>query len=165
MPMSDIEQRRPLRPRALLEALGTVGVILSLVFVGLELRQNTAAVRATALNDLTTGARDLLLAVSTNAEMSDLYRKWIQGDTALTPTDRTRMRLFLAAMLRGAENAFLQTRIGVVDSIALRGYGFANNPAFQSPLFPEIWRNELRDRFHPEFAAALDSLYHLSPAR
>ena len=162
--MSDIEQRRPMKIRPLVEALGAIGVIVSLVFVGLELRQNTAAVRATAVNDLTTGARDLLLAVSTNPEMSDLYRRWVQGDTALTSTDRIRMRLFLVAMLRGAENAFLQTRIGVVDEAALRGYGFANNAAFESPLFPGIWR-ELRDRFHPDFAAAIDSLYYLKAAR
>ena len=163
--MSDNEQRRPSRLRAAAEALGTVVVVLSLVFVGLELRQNTAAVRATALNDLTTGARDWLLAVSTNPDISDLYHRWIEGDTEFTPTERTRMRLLLAAALRGAENAFLQTRIGVVDSAALRGYGISGNAAFASPLFPEIWRNELRSRFHPDFAAALDSLYHLGPSR
>jgi hypothetical protein len=38
--------------KSIREALAAVGIVLSLVFVGLELRQNTLAVRATALNDL-----------------------------------------------------------------------------------------------------------------
>ena len=147
------------------EYVAAAGVILSLLFVGLELRQNTAAVRATALNDLTTGTRELLLTVSADAELSDLYRRWIEGDTAFTATEEARIRLLLAAMLRGAENAYLQTRIGVVDSVALRGYGLMNNPAFESPGFPNVWRGGMRDRFHPEFVRVLEDLYPLNLVR
>lgn len=142
-----------------------LGVILGLLFVGLELRQNTAAVRAAALNDLATGARDLLLAVSTDAELSELYHRWIIADASLTPIERTRIRLLIAAMLRSAENAFLQSRIGVVDSLALRRYGLTENPAFQSALFPDMWTSELRDRFHPDFVAAIEVFYSVGQAR
>jgi hypothetical protein len=147
------------------ELLAAAGVILSLLFVGLELRQNTAAVRATALNDLATGTRELLLTVSADGELSDLYRRWIEDDSAFTATEKARIRLLLAAMLRGAENAYLQARIGVVDSVALRGYGLMNNPAFESPGFSDVWRGGMRDRFHPEFVDALEELYALDGQR
>ena len=46
---------------ALRETLGFLGVMASLVFVGLEIRQNTALARATAFNDLSVGSREYFL--------------------------------------------------------------------------------------------------------
>ena len=43
--------------KAIRETLAALGVIASMVFVGMEIRQNTAVARASAHNDLVAGAQ------------------------------------------------------------------------------------------------------------
>ena len=147
-------------PKRWREALAAVGVMLSLVFVGLELRQNTAAISATALNDLTEGSNAWMFQITSDGEMADIYVRWRDGLGELSPDEEIRIRLLIFALLRNSENAFLQTGLGVVDTLALRGYGFSGAPPFQSPSFPPLWA-DFKSRFHPDFVTAFDASYGL----
>jgi len=148
--------------KAVRETLGFLAVVLSLVFVGLELRQNTAAVAATALNDMTSGQVEWFYQVTNDPELADVYIRWRDGIGELDPVDDLRATLLMFALLRTAENAYLQTSLGVVDSLALRGYGLREAPPFEAESFRPIWE-ELKPRFHPDFVAAFEASYDLAP--
>ena len=105
--------------KAIRETLTAAGVVLSLLFVGLELRQNTLAVRATALNDLASGSRDYFLAVSADRDLVAATVSFM-ADEELDRVDTARVEMTLMAILRNLENVFLQVRTGVVDESALR---------------------------------------------
>jgi len=64
--------------KTLVELGGAGAVLLGLIFVCLELRQNTAAVEAAALQELTDASTDYLLALAGNAELT---RIWFIGST------------------------------------------------------------------------------------
>ena len=135
--------------KAVRETLGFLGVMASLVFVGFEIRQNTAVARANAINDLATGSREFLLAVATDGETASIMQRWREGQE-LTPTELTRAAYIVTAMLKNFENVFLQTETGILGSEALISYAYNSSPIARSSnpasvprstrLTPNCWR-------------------------
>jgi hypothetical protein len=138
---------------AIRETFTALGVVVSLVFVGLELRQNTLAVKAAALNDFTTGSRDYFLAVAADRDLVAATLGW-RADEELDPVDATRVQMTLMALLRNLENVFLQVRVGAVDEGALQSYGFRGG--YGSRNFRQWWAMT-RSAFNPEFVAAFEA--------
>jgi hypothetical protein len=64
--------------RGLLELAGAGAVLLGLVFVGLELRQNTEAVEAASLQYQTDASTDYLLLIASDIELA---RIWLDAST------------------------------------------------------------------------------------
>jgi hypothetical protein len=129
----------------------------------MELRQNTLAVRATALNDLASGARELLLTLGTDANAVRGRMEWMTGE-AMDPVDQAMAEWTLLALLRSVENVFLQVQAGAVDDGALERYGFrvvANSP-YLSPRFPSWWAG-VRSTFDANFVAAFEGANGLAP--
>jgi len=144
------------------ETIATVGVILSLLFVGFEIRQNTAIARGQARQDLTQVNQEWLVLLSQDAEYEALWTKAF-GKTVneLTPGEWRRSRLIMTIQMRRLENVFLQYQEGLVDESALRNYGFVRTEIFTTPQFEEYWiTEEWRDGFDAEFVNFFDSLRH-----
>jgi len=59
--------------RALIELAGAGAVLLGLIFVGYEPRQNTAAVQAATLQSMVDLSTNALLDAATNSE----FRRWL----------------------------------------------------------------------------------------
>lgn len=144
------------------EAIAAVGVILSLLFVGFEIRQNTAIARGQARQDLAQLNQEWLVLLSQNAEYEALWTKAFGREIhELTPAERRRSRLIMTMQIRRLENVYLQYQEGLVDESALRNYGFSRTEIFATPQFQEYWIDEKwRDGFDAEFADYLDSLRH-----
>ncbi len=138
------------------EVIAVIGVILSLLFVGLELRQNTTAVRATALNDLSTGSRDWVLAIASNPELAAVMADWLAGEE-LGRVEGLMARSTVIALLRNVENVYLLVEAGAVDESALVSYGFGGSGGpFDSPLFADYWAR-VRHNYNPQFVLAFEA--------
>ena len=137
------------------ELVAALGVILSMIFVGLELRQNTVAVRAAARNELAAGSRDWLMTLAESPELADALGLWLTPDSELTPTQESAARYAVRAMLRSVENVFFQVRAGILTEEALGSYGFRSG-VLRGPRFREFWQGE-RDAYDPEFVALLEA--------
>lgn len=60
------------RVKETVELIDLFGVMASLIFVGLEIRQNAAATRAATAQEVTSAFRDLNLVMAGDAEMTRL---------------------------------------------------------------------------------------------
>jgi len=143
---------------------GTIGVILSLLFVGLELRQNGQLARAEVRQGLADRNAQVLNSIAENPELA---RAWTQrwspqaSDTVvLTPGEATQALFALLGMLRHVENVYLQYLEGVVDESVLNSYAFQNNTVFTFPKVQEAWPN-LRPLFDARFVEAFEERYGL----
>ena len=137
------------------ELVAALGVILSMIFVGLELRQNTVAVRAAARNELAAGARDWLMALAESPELADALGLWLTPDSELTPTQGSAARYAVRALLRNVENVFFQVQGGIVPEEALTSYGIQSG-VFRGPRFHDLWISE-RDGYDPEFVTLFET--------
>ena len=147
--------------KQLRESVGLLAVVLSLVFVGLEMRQNKTIARASAINELASNQRDLLLSIVTDGELSSVWADYLRNGVALdsfNARDRTRLSGLQQALVINMENAFLQREMGLLPDALSGLYHFSGSPVFSSENFAAFWSNE-RYRYHPTFVAALEQEY------
>jgi hypothetical protein len=153
------------RTRIMVEILAGVGVVASLIFVGLELRQNTVTVRAQTRQGLAAQNTELLALIAGNPELARAWDvRWEpfgpRPNEVLTLADSAQARLALVGLIRLVENVYLQVLEGVVDESVLNTYGFRDTPVFRATKFREYWPS-LRARFDTRFVAAFEAEYDL----
>jgi hypothetical protein len=130
--------------RVFAQAVSAVAVVLSLVFVGLEIRQATAAQRSQTRQALADGSRDLLLTIAAEPGLSRAFFAVFAPVTqpnipiVLSREDSLRATAAMTAGIRNAENVFLQAREGVVDASVLGSYGFISQ-LYQTQEFAQWW--------------------------
>jgi hypothetical protein len=158
-----------------LEDLGNIGefvaaiaVIVSLVYLAVQIRQNTRTVRAStyqAVLDYSSRAVELVLA---NPHLERVYRVGRRDPSQLTEDERPQFRMLIAQFLTVYETMFLQYRCGILDEeYWSRRLGALTN-LFSQPGIREYWLSvRERDRMPTrvrEFEELLNSLVESSSA-
>ena len=145
------------RLKSAAEILGLIAVVASLIFVGIEIQQNTTAVRSATVQAVADQAMQLTLTLATDEHLPRLiYEITNNGvtDNELSPEDTMRMRMAMNAGLRRHENLYNQVQAGILDrdtltTVNLRFYG--------SPFAKGHWAL-VRTQYTPEFAAYWDEV-------
>lgn len=116
------------------EITAVISVVLSLIFIGLEFRQNRIAMRAAAYQELGLATADILFSQSEDPEILSGYGAGSQGleqFQALPSVQALRARQSMRGTLRVYETIYLQVELGLLEPDALDylGWGaYKNNP-------------------------------------
>ncbi len=154
------------------EIIAAVGVIVSLLFVGFEIRQNTAVARGQARQELAALNQEWLLTMGQDPEFEALWNKaWganpvssETGTTDVTAAEARRAWFIMTMHLRRLENVYLQYREGLVDASALNSYGFASVSVFRRPQFNRYWYEQnARTGFDADFVKFLEEHIRTAP--
>ena len=98
------------------EFLGAIGVIVTLIYLTVQLRQNTRAIRAQTVDDVTRSLRDFLLVLAQSPELARIEAKAQQeGLSALEPNEESQLRGYLSAMFYTYENAYDQWQLATIS--------------------------------------------------
>jgi hypothetical protein len=93
------------------EIVSAVAVIVTLLFVGFELRRNTNAFYAQSRQAVLESSQEELFEWTRNPDIHNSVIK--QG--ILTPEEQTKINFFLLALLRVREYSWLQYQDGIID--------------------------------------------------
>lgn len=91
------------------EIIGAVAVILTLGYLAVQIRQNTKAVRASALDSSVTAIGAIRQAVFSSGEVVSIYRRGLDSPHELDEDERERFRLLMHNILWSIWNVFSQT--------------------------------------------------------
>jgi len=140
--------------RGIREVAAALGVILSLVFVGVQIRQNTLAVRSATLQALSDAHRDVVLSSVLEADHSALIARVLAGATSADFTEGENARLmgWYLVQVGHLQNTYLQRKAGVVDDEVFESFGW-NSPVMQTAHFREWSDRALAAGTSPEFAS------------
>ena len=105
----------------LAEILGTAAIVVSLVYVAVQIRQNTRATRLSTAQNISHELRDVTALVAMDAEMSEIHLRAIVNIESLTPTEKHRFYILTTALYRVFENAYFQNREGALDPYTWQG--------------------------------------------
>jgi hypothetical protein len=97
------------------ELAGAGAVLVGLIFVGLELRQNTAAVEASTLQNLTDASTEFVTNIGSDP---NLTRIWITSSSdreKLTETEYAQLHLLIRGQWFRFQNAYLQWQRGTLS--------------------------------------------------
>ncbi len=134
-----------------------LGVIISLLFVGYEIRQNTAETRAAGAAAVGDRFRELMLIRAQSPSLSAAILATRSG-AETTPVEDTQYTAYLIAFIRTVEDAFLQFRVGRLDAdqLQVRLAGLLNT-AINDRLGRDTWEGFKNGGiFSPDFALWLD---------
>lgn len=103
------------------ELIGGVAIIISLIYVGLQIRQSTRASRAATSQEHTSQFINSISALL-DPRFSDIFWRGLTGLHNLQKGEKVSFVSFIAIVLRMFESYYLQEKDGVFDSRQFRGW-------------------------------------------
>jgi hypothetical protein len=143
----------------LAQLVASVGVILSLIFVGLQIRQNTSALQRNEHNSTMEQWTVLRQAIAQNRDIAELMTSGLSGERALDAADQLRLEQMLQEYAWASFHIWDRTQRGVFP----KGTFEATAGAFlgtllRTPRGGAWWRNAKSTGFIPEFVADVDAV-------
>ena len=103
---------------AVSEAFGVIAIVISLVFVGFQIRQNVKATRAASMDNIMEKWGEFYLRLSENDNFAAVIWNGVQDAKALVGVDRWRLSMALTSFFYFWNNAYYQWMTGAYDSRA-----------------------------------------------
>ena len=140
----------------LIEVVGILSVVISLLFVGYELRQNTSVSRYQAYNDSTSRFQDLTLFIAADNELSELQLKMRTASSLdeYAPLEIEKLLNLFYATTRTFEGQYRAYQAGLIQNsdLATGSGGLVNNSTYRllwprskilfGPDFVEWWEGK-----------------------
>jgi hypothetical protein len=140
------------------EITSAIAVIVSLIYIGLEVNQNTAAVRASTQQSMIDYGREQSEILLTNETVADLVEKGESKPEALTARERSQFYEFTAWRLATWESVFMNHEHGLVDEEVWRAWdGYYRLLTLDKPGYIAFWRDN-RIAYYAPFMVHIDSL-------
>ena len=142
---------------ALSQIVGTLGVIASLIFVGMQIRQNTNATRAQVQQYVTSG---YLTVVQHIAENSTVFARGIAANresfSAFSDEDKLIYFSVIFGFFKHFENMHSQHERGLIDDESWEAWQVHVLMYFHQPGV-QVWWNLRGGSFRPSFRSFLES--------
>lgn len=149
---------------ALAEIIGTVGIVLSLVFVGIQVRDNTRATQAASFQAAAELDHQLLLTVGSDPDTSVAFSTYVRAPETLSGAQELQGRYFFGAVLRTMENFYIQNHLGTLSpaSWETRQHLFAYIAA--SPGYAAFLRTSTAQAMNGKFVEYVTELQSGTPS-
>lgn len=141
----------------MLQIVGGIGVIASIIFAGLQIRRNTIALRAGANHSISLSFINMWAEFGRNAELTELTLRSGEAFHSMTRVEKARVRFQFMAFMRIYENAFLQHGLGILKDTDWEAMVGGLRNALDRPDSPAIW-DLVSGRSGPEFRAFVTKL-------
>jgi len=96
------------------QVIGAIAVVVSLIYVALQIRQNTNAVRAATVQSVHEHFANWYNAFASDESLSKVAVDGLKDYSLLSDTDRARFVAMFMAFLSYSQNAFLKWRQGLL---------------------------------------------------
>lgn len=98
------------------EGIGGIAVVVTLIYLAIQIRQNTRMMRAAAHHSVNELGVHINLALGTDPEASRILQTGSANYTELDSHQRLMFHLMMRANFSGAEDFYIQAREGLLDA-------------------------------------------------
>ena len=139
------------------EFLSGIGVIITLIFVGVQLRQNTRAIQRSTAREAGNALVAAVTVTAESAELSDIIVRALESPESLTVVEKTRFDSWFYCWLHAHEQEHLVSRESVYldELLAPKRRAIAGNLL---TLGGAQWWQERRAWFTDHFQAVVDDI-------
>ena len=143
---------------ALGETVGAFAVLLTLVYLAMQIRQNTKSVQAAAVDSANSQVSRIREVIFANADVATVYRRGNEDPFGLSEDDTIRYRLLMHNILLSISNSLTQASVSGLS---------ANSTLVEIPILTRVvgtaggrwfW-NTYRHEFEDSFREKCDDLY------
>lgn len=146
-----------MKNRTVIEIGGLLSVIGSLIFVGVEINQNTAAVRGATQQAISEQVMEMYKLMAEEPELAALLGRAFTENPGIDDFalfEQVQLEGFFMMGIRRIENIFLQYKNGFVNEDAFDRVGMGS---YQLEFTRELWENN-KSHFDPEFVTFFENL-------
>lgn len=136
--------------------LSNLGVLAGIVFLGIEIQQNSNMTQAQTRTQLTEQALQSI-DIARTPDMISLFQKIGNGEE-LDPNDAFRYEMYIRRLFRGAENTFYQHRVGTLTESEFEGQLNFLGRTLSQQGYRDFWAEYSND-FSTEFQLEIDGLF------
>jgi len=137
--------------------LAATGVIGSIVYLALEVRQSAIATRASATDAWLSDYNAMVLEITRSQEMASLFRRGLTDFEGLNGDDKMRFHVWMVAHLLNAQTSYLQLEDGAInEQAAVQTIGF--NAALIKTKGGRQWWDYIKPIWREGFVAHLEGL-------
>ncbi len=139
------------------ETIGGVAVVVSLVYLGIQMKHNTMSVRSATYQSIVAAAAACNVTLTQSPDLARIFRIGCDDPEALGEDERVRFWFLCSQFLDIYENLFLQHRNGTVDDDYWLPRAHSYMELFKSPGFLRNWE-ERREDYAVPFREFVDSM-------
>lgn len=121
------------------EVVAAGAVVVSLIYVGRELRSTTAAIQASSLQEATISSSQSLLNVATDSSLARIMQVGGQHPSQLTGLEAYRREVFMRQFWLIMQNVYLQNELGTIEPRAWGVYRRIVCDALANPGAETSW--------------------------
>ena len=140
------------------ETVGALAVLVTLVYLAMQIRQNTKSVQAAAVDSANSQVSKIREVIFADADVANMYRRGNEDPASLSQDDTIRYRLLIHNIMLALSNSITQASVsGLSESMSKvelpilgRVVGTAGGRWFW-----ETYRHE----FEESFQGTIDDLY------
>ena len=130
--------------------LGGIGVVITLVYLAAQIRQNTRSSRTESYQAAVAAISEWTRDVGTKPASSRIVEAGSQDFEALSAEERVQFNLLMASLVRNLENIHFQFTRGAIDESAWAG-GANRTHAILEPAGARAWWRAQETAYSPEF--------------
>jgi hypothetical protein len=148
----------------LAQIVASVGVIVSLIFVGLQIRQNTGALQRNEHNSTMEQWTVIRQAIAQNRDIAELMTAGLQGERFLDAADQLRLEQMLQENAWASFHIWERTQRGIFPKGTFEATaGALLGTLLRTPGGENWWRQAKHIGFPPPFVADVDLV--IGPSR
>ena len=143
----------------LAQIVGSAGVIISLIFVGLQIKHNTSALERNEHNSTMAQWTVIRMAIAENRNIAEFMTSGLHGERVLDGADQLRLEQMLAEYAWAAFHIWDRTQRGVFPegTFELTG-GALFCRVLRTARGRAWWRSAKNEGFIPGFVLAVDAM-------
>ena len=136
--------------------IANIGVIGSIIFLGLEMRQNTEMMQSQTRNSIVENQLSVYEKMIENPELFDIADKR-SANLDVADAERQQLHVFILSQLRIWENEFYQYQIGLYAAEEFEARKIWWGRIMRRPVNLQTWRFE-EETFYPDFRIYMNEL-------
>ena len=139
--------------------IGNIGVIDSIVFLGLEMRQNTSMIKSQTRDAMTEKQMQFFEALVENEEIAEIWGTASESrdDLVSDPTNLRRWQFYWMTQLRMWENEWYQYQQGLFEAEEFESRLALYERISTQPIYADHW-NSISYSFAPSFRQLIDGM-------
>jgi len=139
------------------EIIGALAVVISLIYVGVQVNDSASAVRAASANDANVAVQSWYLQVGSDQQTSELFYGALISEEALSNQEEFQFLMIFHGVFLAFQNSYLLAEEGTIDVELREALTRAILGVKDTPGMRRYWRQR-KSYLHSAFANYVDQL-------
>ena len=137
--------------------IGGIAVIISLIYLAIQTKQNTRAMKSASFHQVRVSFSDIPLALAQDSELVSILARVNSDPDSLTGEEVIRYEMILLTIIRRAESAYFQSEEGSLALESWRGISETCKTALSDKI-ALLWWKKTNHRFEASFRKEIENI-------